>query len=73
MKSADFSQANPLVIERVTTTGAQVGLAVSTLQLKPGAAPTITLAVTLTGVLNNPQPPTPQQVPITLTPVSSCS
>jgi hypothetical protein len=74
-RKADFGATNPFIANTVTTTdssGTVLGTSTSTLQLVPGTAPQMILKVTLTGGDYNLSYGGPTQVPVTVTPVTSC-
>ncbi len=75
-ETADFSATNPFTAAKTTTTLNEpsnvIGTATSTLQLIPGTPPQIKLSVTLTGGDTSLTFPGPTQLPITVTPVTSC-
>jgi hypothetical protein len=75
-RPADFSVANPFVANTTSTylndPSNVLGTSTSTLQLVPGTAPQMILKVTLTGGDNGLAYGGPTQVPVTVTPVTSC-
>jgi hypothetical protein len=73
----NFALTNPFTANKTSTflgsdPNTILGASTSTLQLVPGASPQMILKVTLTGGDNGLSYPGPTQVPVTVTPATSC-